>query len=326
MKSLLWLICMAGILLSACSAGSVDEKYPLKPIKIIAAATPGGGWDLTARGVQKALVKEHIVKVPIKAIDMPGAGGETGWKYVKEHGPNVLTINSSLLFTNYLLGRSDLTYKDFTPIAILEKEWETVAVPKDSPFKNVKALMNQLRADPKSLRIAVAPDLGNDDQIAFVQAAKTYGVKVSKLNFVVYQSGGDEVTALLNHYVDLATMSVSEAKKPYLKGKVEMLAVSSPKPLDGLKGVPTWKEQGVNVVFPHWRGIMGPPNMTEQEIAYWDKKLGEMVQTDTWKRVLNNHEWQPFYKNSSEAEKFLARQNEQYAKLVNAAALRDIGQ
>ena len=37
-----------------------------------------------------------------------------------------------------------------------------------------------------------------------------------------------------------------------------MLAVTSDKPVKGIEDVPTWKEQGLDIVFPHWRGVMGP--------------------------------------------------------------------
>jgi tripartite-type tricarboxylate transporter receptor subunit TctC len=171
------------------------------------------------------------------------------------------------------------------------------------------------------LKIAVAPSLGNDDHLAFVKAAKTFGVDVKKLDFLVGGSGGDTVTALLGHHVDVATMSVSEAEEQYKAGKFRILAVTSDKRIKGLENVPTWKEQGVDMVFPHWRGIMGPPNMTKEQIAYWDKKLSKMVKTDDWKKILKNNEWESFYKDSKETEKFLEEQNKMYTDLIKASGL-----
>ena len=53
-------------------------------------------------------------------------------------------------------------------------------------------------------------------------------------------------------------MTLSEAEKQYKSGKIKILAVSAPKRLDRLPEIPTWKEQGINVIFQHWKGIMGP--------------------------------------------------------------------
>lgn len=326
-KLLIFLSILMLMALTACgsqsSSGDGGESYPSKDLEFVAPASPGGGWDATARAMKKVLNDEKIVEQNMNVVNKPGGSGEVGWKYLKKQGSQTLSVNSSLVLTNNLLGKSQLTYKDFTPLAILTTEWEAVAMPKDSSIKNAEELMKQLKEDPKSLKIAVAPGLGNDDHLSFVQAAKTYGVDVTKLDFLVYESGGDVVSALLGGHVDVATMSVSEAKQQYKADKVDILAVSSEERLEGLEEIPTWKEQGVDMVFPHWRGVMGPPDMTEEEIAYWDEKLKKMVETDAWQKILKNNEWQSFYKDSSETKKFLKEQEEMYSDLVKKSGLAE---
>ncbi|OYD07773.1 tripartite tricarboxylate transporter substrate binding protein [Paludifilum halophilum] len=310
--------------LTACTSPNAGgSSFPVKNIEFVAPASPGGGWDTTARAMQKTLDDEGIVKKPINIVNKPGGSGEVGWKYLKNKDAHTLAVNSSLLITNNLLGQSDLTYDDFTPIAILATEWEAVVVPKDSDIEKAEDLMTKLKKDPKSLKLGVAPGLGNDDHLSFVQAAKTYGVEVPKLDFLVYESGGDVATALLGNHIDAATMSVSEAKEQYKAGKVKILAVSSKERLEGLEKVPTWKEEGVDMSFPHWRGIMGPPDMSEEEIAFWDEKISEMVKTEAWKEILQNNEWEAYYKNSSETKKFLQEQNEMYKDLLNDSGLTE---
>lgn len=173
---------------SSSGSGSSDEEgktawNPSKRIEYVAPATPGGGWDTTARAMKKVLSDQNLIKKPITVSNKPGGSGEVGWKYLKQKGPNTLAINSSLLITNNLLGRSDLTYENFTPLAILATEWEAIAVPKDSDISSLEDLMKQLKSDPKSIKIGVAPGLGNDDHLSFLKAAKAYDVKAKKLNF-----------------------------------------------------------------------------------------------------------------------------------------------
>ncbi|MFS0645125.1 tripartite tricarboxylate transporter substrate binding protein [Siminovitchia sp. 179-K 8D1 HS] len=321
-KILILLSILALALLGACSSGaSGGSDFPSKNIELVAPATPGGGWDATARAIQKILKDEEIVDQNINVINKPGGSGEVGWQYLKKEDAHHLAINSSLLLTNHLLGQSELTYKDFTPLAILTTEWISIAVKQDSKFQDAKEIMEQLKKDPGSLKIGVAPGLGNNDHLSFVEAAKTYGVDVTKLNFLVYESGGDVVTALLGGHVDVATMSISESKEQHQAGNFRIVSVSSDERLEGLEDVPTWKEQGVDMVFPHWRGIMGPPDMTKEEIAYWDKVIGEMVGMDAWKKLVENNEWSEFYKDSSEAKKFLEEQNKMYEELVTDSGL-----
>ncbi|GAB4074927.1 tripartite tricarboxylate transporter substrate-binding protein [Barrientosiimonas marina] len=328
---LLAVITVAGCSSSSDGDGGKDKEgeasggsdFPEKNIEIVAPASPGGGWDGTARAMQKILSDEGIVNQNMNVVNKPGGGGEVGWQYLKEKDAHTLAINSSLVITNNVLGQSDLTYKDFTPLATLTTEWVALAVAPDSDMTSGKEVMQKLKDDPKSLKIGVAPSLGNDDHLSFIQAAKEFGVDVTKIDFQVYESGGDVVTALLGGHVDAATMSVSEAKEQHQADKINMVAVSSDERLEGLDDVKTWKEQGVDMVFPHWRGIMGPPDMSDEEIDYWDNKISKMIDTDAWQDVLDNNGWESYYKDSDETKKFLKSETDKYETLLNDAGLTD---
>lgn len=316
------LILLLLIVVAGCSDQTTAGKdFPSENIEIIAPASPGGGWDLTARSIQRILASNEIVEQPINVQNKPGGGGEVGWRYLERQNGHTLSVNSSLLLSNNLLGQSQLTYEEFTPIAILATEWIGVSVRKDSEIKTINDLTKQLKKDPKSLKVGVAPGLGNGDHLSFVQGLKEAGVDPTKVDFVVYDSGGEIVTALLGGHIDVVTTAVSEAKEQYKAGKVNILAVSSDKRIEGLEDVPTWKEQGIDMVFPHWRGIMGPPNMSENEIAYWDEAIGKMVQTEEWKKTLDNNEWNAFYKDSKESMKFLQEQNKVFEDLLKDSGL-----
>jgi len=326
MKKIFSFVAILSLLfVAACSSGASGDKgsFPKGNIELVAPATPGGGWDATARAIQKIFKDEGIVDQNINVVNKPGGGGEIGWQYLSTKDAHHLAINSSLLITNNLLGQSELTYEEFTPLAILTTEWISIAVGNDSKFETAKEVMEQLKQDPTSLTIAVAPGLGNNDHLSFVQAAKTYGVDVSKLNFMIYESGGDVVTALLGGHVDVATMAVSESKEQHIAGNFRVISVSSEERIEGLEEVPTWQEQGVDMVFPHWRGIMGPKDMSEEEIAYWDKVISEMVETDAWKDLVKNNEWSPYYLDSSESVKFLEEQTKMYDELITESGLVD---
>ncbi|WOE47171.1 tripartite tricarboxylate transporter substrate-binding protein [Bacillus thuringiensis] len=180
---------------------------------------------------------------------------------------HVLAINSSLLITNNLLGHSKLTYKDFTPLATLASDWEIVVVSKDSNIENANELMKQLKQNKKNIKIGVAPGLGNDDHLSFVQVSKAFGIKPCQTTILRLRKQRKIINALTNKQISAATMTLSEAEKQYKAGKIKILAVSAPKRLDRLPEIPTWKEQGINVIFQHWKGIMGPKDMTEEEVC-----------------------------------------------------------
>ncbi|MCG3401259.1 tripartite tricarboxylate transporter substrate binding protein [Staphylococcus massiliensis] len=303
-----------------------DEKpktsngaFPNKTLEIIAPASPGGGWDTTARAIQKIMKEENLADQNITVVNKPGGGGEVGWQYLSTKDAHHIAINSSLILSNKELGISELSNESFTPLAILATEWISLSASNQSKLTSGKEAMEKLKKDPKSLTIGVAPGLGNNDHLAFVQAAKTYGVDVEKLNILVYKSGGDLQTALIGGHVDIASTAISEVKEQHQTEKLRVLATTSDKRIKGLEDVPTWKEQGVNMVFPHWRGVMGPKDMTDEERAYWDKTLSKVVKTKSWQTLRENKNWDDFYKDSKESEKFLKEQRKKYKRLVDEA-------
>ncbi len=285
-------------------------------VTIIAPSSVGGGWDITARSIQDILMSQNLIDGDIRVLNKIGAGGELGWKYTKQQKDHVLAINSSLLITNHLLGQSKITYKDFTPIAILATEWEVVIVSKDSSISGAKSLMENLKETPHAYKIGVSPRLGNDDQLSFVLASKQAGLQPEELDFFIYENSAQVVDALLKKQIDVATMTLAEAKKYYDLNQIKLLVISSDKRLKELPEIPTWSEEGIELVFEHWRGIMGPPNMTKDEIQFWDMTIEKMVRTEEWQQTLQKYMWKDFYKNSSETSKFLEEQGKMYETLM----------
>ncbi|KKK38879.1 membrane protein [Mesobacillus campisalis] len=320
----LGLALLSALLLSACSSAksATDAEYPKKNIEIVAPAAPGGGWDLTARSVQRILKDTKLVENNINVINKPGGGGEVGWNYLSKKDSHNLSVNSSLLLTNNLLGQSKLTHNDFTPLATLATEWLAIAVPVDSPYQDINALMDQIKKDPKSVKVGLGPGLGNNDHLSFVQAAGLKDINARDLNFLVYDGGGgDVVTALLGKHVDAITTSLSEVKDQHLAGKLKILVLSADERQEELEEVPTLQEEGIDMVFPHWRGIMGPPDMTEEEVKYWDEKLAAMAETEEWKELLANNDWEDFYQDSSTTKEFMAEQEKLYTELIDDSGL-----
>ncbi|MEC3631278.1 tripartite tricarboxylate transporter substrate-binding protein [Bacillus velezensis] len=288
------------------------------PIEIVVPAAPQGGWDVTAKALQSVIERKQILGRPVKIIYKPGGGGDSGWKYVNERKTDVISMNSSLLLSNEILGQSRLKAADFTPLAIIAKEWQTVALPKDSKIKSGKRLLGDIKANPGGIKIGFAPGLGNDDQLSFARAAEMAGISPFDIRFFQYGSSNEVIEALISHEIDAASMTISEARDAYRKGKITLAAVTSDKRLSGFSDVPTWKEQGVPFVFAHWRGIMGPKDMTEGEIAYWDQALKQITSSAEWKQMLKKRDWESFYKNSSGAKRFLEEQTEFYKEMMSS--------
>ncbi|RIO56611.1 tripartite tricarboxylate transporter substrate binding protein, partial [Mammaliicoccus sciuri] len=82
------------------------------------------------------------------------------------------------------------------------------------------------------------------------------------------------------------------------------------------------EDQGIDVVFPHWRGVMGPKDMTPEQREYWDTTMEKVVKSKRWQEIRKNNDWENFYKDSEESEKFLKAQRKKYNELVNDSGLK----
>lgn len=318
------LIAALMLLLSGCGSAKEQDKQtgswkPTKNVEIVAGASPGGGFDLTARTIQRIIQSQGLVDGTQSVINKPGGGGAVGWSYLNEHQADghYLSISSPNLLTNSITGSNSLSYTDLTPIAHLFNEYIVFMVKADSGIKDGKDLIDKMKADPKSVTIAIATALGNHNHIATGQVMKAAGVDVSKLKTVVFQSAAEATTALLGGKVDLVPTPASNSLKMVEAGKVRVIAVSSPKRLGGpLKDVPTWKELGIDAVFSNWRGVVGPKGMTKEQIAYYNQVFSKVTSSPEWQKDLDKYLWENGYLNSEDTAKYLSKQHEELKPLL----------
>jgi putative tricarboxylic transport membrane protein len=301
---------------------AAQGSFPSGPIELIAPASPGGGWDATARVIQSVLQSEGIVKVPVTVVNRPGGGGQVGWSYLNEHqgNPHYAAMNSNQLFPRQLAGQSKMRFEDFTPLARLTTEYIVVAVRTDSPYKTGKDFLAALKQDPTKHSVGIGSGLASSDHVSFLRAAKAAGVDVRRVRIVVYPSGGDQMAAILGGHVDAVSTGLSEAAEQAKAGKLRMLAITSAERVKEAPEVPTWKELGVEGTWYHWRGIMGPGKLEPTQVAAWDRILGEMVKSAAWKKELEQRGWTDAYLNSKDFTKSLHEERETFA-----AVMRDVG-
>ena len=323
MKKLFAVLMLIAVFATAGAASA--EWKPSRTIELIAPANPGGGWDMLCRTVQKALTDEKLVEKNVIVVNKPGGGGATGWNYLKgkKGQGEYLAATSTLLMLNNLLGKSDITYRDVTPIAALQTEWISIAVEQDSPWKTVKDLFEAIKADPSAVPVGVGPTLGNNDHLMFLELAQEFGVDPASIKFIVYPgAGGEIVPALLGGHVKATSIGLAEVLEQHKAGKMRVIGVSSDQKLDFLPDVAPFKEQGVDLVFPHWRGLVGAPDLTPEQVKYWDDVFAKMVQTETWKTLINNLGWSNFYQNSAEHTAFLEESSKEFDSLLTQVGLK----
>ncbi len=308
------LFLLAAMLLPATQAKAQPQWKPDKPVEIVIGTSPGGPQDHMGRMLQKVIQDNRLLEVPAAVVNKPGGGGAVGLAYLNQHmghGTFVM-VNAISILTNHITGKSAYSPSDYTPLAVMGIEYESVAVRADSPLKTGKDLVERLRKDSGSLSVGVGTGLATAAHLSFVLAMKAAGVDIKKLRTVAFNSGSEGVTAALGGHVDVISTPPSGAMQQVEAGKLRFLAVGAPKRgTGGLAKVPTWKEQGVNSAVDVWRGIAGPKGMSAAQIAFWDDVLGKVAKSDEWRRDLAQNDIENVYRNSAETAKYWKQEYEE---------------
>ena len=315
----------AALLLSSCNAFNTDaqqseQDYPTQPVTLTAPAEPGSGWDTTARALAQAMEREDITDTALPVQNRTGATGCV-WheQMVSDYSgdPYQIAVTSTPIMSNYLRGDCERTYKEVTMIAAILVENYILVTGADSPYKSAEDLVAAVKKDPQSVPIAAS----GDDQLPFALVVRAAGGDPSKINFIEYEGGGEQITALLNGDVEAALAGVSEFRGQLESGDLRGLAVLKDERLEApLDDIPTTPELGYDVTLANWRGVYGPPDMPDNAVTYWQDTLRETLESPAWKQLAARNQWEPLFLTDQELQAYLTNANNNVKR-----GLADIG-
>jgi putative tricarboxylic transport membrane protein len=295
-------------LLGLGATAHAQQWSPQKNVEIIVGSAPGGSNDKTARTVERILTQNKIVTVPITVVNRPGGGSTIAFNHVfqREGDPHTLLIATTALLTNHIVGSSKLSYRDFTPVASLFNDYVVFVVNPDSPIKTGKDLAERLRKDPQSISIGFATTLGSHNHIAAGLLMKSLGANPRDLKAVPFKGSSLAITALLGGHIDLVTTAGGNVSIHVASGKLRVVAASANQRFPGvLAGIPTWKEQGVDLVYGGFRGLVAPKGVSPAQVAYWENVLHRATQVPEWKEDLEKNFWTDVFLPGAEFRKDL---------------------
>lgn len=291
-------------------------------MQIMAPANPGGGWDQTARLMAQIMQEEGLTDGAVEVSNVPGAGGTVGLaEMVTQHAgdPGIMMMMGKVMVGSILTNQAPVTLDQVTPLARLTAEYEAIVVPADSPYETLADLIAAFQANPQSIAWA-GGSAGGTDHILVGQIANAVGVTPDGINYVAYAGGGEASAAILGSQVAAGVSGVGEFVDFVTSGQMRMLAVSSDERLDIVSDVPTLQESGVDVVLLNWRGVVGGPELSEEDRAAVINLLTQLNETTAWQEALATNGWDNVFLAGDEFGQFIADEN-----TVISEVLKDIG-
>jgi putative tricarboxylic transport membrane protein len=123
--------------------------------------------------------------------------------------------------------------------------------------------------------------------------------------YISFPGGGERIAALLGGHSDIMAIEPQEAGEHIRAGNMRVLAQITEKRLPGFPNVPTQKEAGFDVpVVPQVRGIVAPPGIPHEVVAYWEDVFAKMARSASWKKYLADNQFDDGFMRSAELAKF----------------------
>lgn len=294
---------------------------PDKPVEVVVGVGPGGANDRTARDVERFLKDGGFTPAGSIVSNKPGGGHSVALAYTLEHSgeANILQVVGGVMLSNNILGRSPISYSQFTPIATLFDEQMVFAVGANSPIKTAQDLVDKLKADPSSISFSISTGIGTTNHISVLLLAKQLGLDPKVVKAVSFNSSTEGVTATIGGHIDVV-VTTPFALNPFVEsGDLRYIAAASEQRSGGLLAeVPTWRELGYDIVVPAWRLVVAPPDLKPEEIAYWDKAFAAVTKTAEWKTMLDKELLVPHALSSAETKAYLESEDKRYRELLGS--------
>lgn len=317
-------IVVAACAVALAAAPAWAQFKPTKPVEFIVHTGPGGGADVLARFMAQVIEKENLAPVRFQVNNKSGGGGLTAMAYVveKKGDTHAVAVFTGNWMTNPLVRKeAKYTIKDMSAVSRLVLEPALIAVKADSKFKTLKDLIDEAKKNPKTLKQS-GGSLTSRDNVVRQLLMKATGADWA---YVSFKGGGERIAALLGGHVNLMVVEPQEAGEHIKGGNMRVIATVAEKRLGGFPNVPTLKEAGYDVpIVPQVRGIVMPPGVAPDVVAYYEDLFGRLTKTASWKKYLEDQQFEDGYMKAAELSKFIDVFSTQMRGILKEAGVKVI--
>ncbi|MGW4466137.1 Bug family tripartite tricarboxylate transporter substrate binding protein [Micromonospora sp. NPDC004704] len=312
---------LAMLLVGVPGCGTGRPAGELSELRVLVPNAPGSGYDVTARIAAKALEDAGVIR-GVEVFNLPGGGGVVGLRrlgYERGNGRLMMLMGLGVVGSQYT-GTAQVTLQDTTPIARLIEEPAIVVVTRESPYRDLAELIAAWRADPAAVPVGGGSSAGGPDHLAPMLVADAVGIPPRRVSYRQYDGGGDLLAAILHHQVAFGVSGLSEYADQVTSGQLRVLAVTSEHRIPGILA-PTLREQGVDVVFSNWRGIVAPPGLAERDVLAMRDAVARLHDSAQWRTALTRYGWTDAYLDGDAFGDFLRTENDRLDHLLGGLGL-----
>jgi putative tricarboxylic transport membrane protein len=305
------------------SASTWAQSYtPSKPIELVVHSAPGGGSDVFARAVVEMVEKEKLLTQPIRVVNKTaGAGLEAMAHLVEKKGDDhtIAVFTNTWVATPLTSKEAKYSVKDLTPVVRLVLEPTIAVVKADSPYRNMNDFVEAAKKNPGGLKQAG----GSATAIESLTGLLIQSATGAKWEFISTPAVKDRIANLLAGNVQIIIPQPQDVNEHIVAGRLRPIAAFTEKRLAVLPDVPTIKEQGINMpIIANARGVLAPPGVAKEVVAYWENFFSALVKTPSWKRYLEENQVEDVFLKGGDLAPFFDEQIQLMRSVLKQAGVK----
>jgi putative tricarboxylic transport membrane protein len=296
------------------------QTYPAKPIEVTVHTSAGSGGDIVSRAVAEIVRRDKLLPQPLQVVNRVGGSGALAFNYFKTKRGDpyqLLSVTGTILAMAY---RPDMNIglDNYTPVALMAVDPQTIMVPADSPYKSVKELMDAARKAPETLVAATTSVQGTGRLLVYLMEQAVPG---AKYRFVTFKGGSDAVTSTAGGHTTFTTENLSEGMGFVEGKKLRVLAISSEKRLPHAPDIPTLQELGYPITAGTIRGFTFTAGVPQEAVKTMETALEQVHKSAAWKEIAKRNLYEDTFMGAAEFTKYLAVRYKEYSAFYEAIQL-----
>jgi len=298
------------------------QKWPTRPVKIIAPFAPGGTADTLGRLVAKSLSEQ--LKESFVVENRAGAGGVVGSEFVAKSAPDGYTLVISGIASHVIApllpgGTPYDPMKDFTHIALIGGPPAVFAVDPKLPAKTLKEFVALAKEKPGKLTYG-SPGPGTQGQLVAEHFKRLAGIDVVH---VPYKGAAQAVSDLMGGQINAVSTTLSTASGQIRGGRARALALSSAQRLADYPDIPTFAEQGYpDLIATVWFSLSGPANLPPEIVEKLNAEVRRALETTQVRQRMRHEGILPNRLDPKEFTAFVADELRRWGPIVRASGAK----
>ncbi|MEY3887464.1 MAG: hypothetical protein RL650_1556 [Pseudomonadota bacterium] len=300
---------------------SFAQNYPARPITLIVPWGAGGGTDATARIIGSLLEKD--LGQPVTVVNRTGGSGVVGHAAIAAAQPDGYTIGLATVEIGMMhwQGLTDLTSASYTPIGLVNADPAGVQVRADSPYKTVNELLAAIKANPGKFK-GSGTGQGGIWHLAIAGLLRDQKIDPAALPWVPSNGAAPGLQDMVAGGIEVAPVSLPEARSLIDAGKVRSLAIMNDKPSALYPNVPTLKSAtGSDWTMAAWRGIVAPKGLPAPVRDKLAEAVRKVAASKEYNEFMASRGFGVIYAGPDDFAKFMVKSNTELGATMKAVGL-----